>query len=296
MLNSTEKLPKLVRLLEQHAPDDGGHITAVPQVGLFRASAPQPRTPLLYDARIIILAQGEKICHIGNKRLHFTAGQCLVVTLPLPVEVEILGASREKPALMAGIMLDLSKIAALLLKLEDITAFSTKQEGVDPSSVFVQTVNDALMDAVIRLLETLDEPADRRILSESLIEEIYYRLLSHNQVGVLQMLLRQRRQIQQISRAIAQIHSHLDKAISVEELADLVGMGASSFHRAFKETMHMPPLQYAKSIKLTHAQALIREGKTVTQASQLVGYKSATQFSREYKRYFGYSPSQTRPA
>ena len=70
-------------------------------------------------------------------------------------------------------------------------------------------------------------------------------------------------------------------------------MSTSGFRKSFREVMHMPPLQYAKSIKLNQAQILIREGKNASEAGYLVGYNSPAQFSREYKRQFGYSPSAT---
>lgn len=57
--------------------------------------------------------------------------------------------------------------------------------------------------------------------------------------------------------------------------------------------MHVSPLQYAKSVKLQRAQALLQEGKNVSQAGYMVGYNSPLQFSREYKRHFGYPPSAT---
>lgn len=55
----------------------------------------------------------------------------------------------------------------------------------------------------------------------------------------------------------------------------------------------MSPLQYAKSMKLHKAQQLLREGKRANQAAYLAGYNSTAQFSREYKRHFGFTPSET---
>ena len=85
----------------------------------------------------------------------------------------------------------------------------------------------------------------------------------------------------------------VDKVIRVDELARTINMSTSSFRKAFREVMHMPPLQYAKLIKLNRAQTLIREGKNASEAGYLVGYNSPAQFSREYKRYFGFVPSAT---
>ena len=57
--------------------------------------------------------------------------------------------------------------------------------------------------------------------------------------------------------------------------------------------MHVSPLQYAKSLKLHKAKTLIQEGNNAIEAGFLVGYNSPAQFSREYKRHFGYNPSAT---
>ena len=89
------------------------------------------------------------------------------------------------------------------------------------------------------------------------------------------------------------IHTHMNEMVSVDDLAQLANMSTSGFRKSFREVMHMPPLQYAKSIKLNRAQLLIREGKNASEAGHLVGYNSPAQFSREYKRYFGFSPSAT---
>ena len=85
----------------------------------------------------------------------------------------------------------------------------------------------------------------------------------------------------------------MSEVVSVDELAGIVNMSTSGFRKTFREVMHMPPLQYAKSIKLNRAQTLIREGKNANEAGYMVGYNSPAQFSREYKRHFGFAPSAT---
>jgi AraC-like DNA-binding protein len=125
------------------------------------------------------------------------------------------------------------------------------------------------------------------------VDEIYYRLLSGKRGGELRFLLQQRGEIQRISRAVEYIHTNLHKPVSVEKLADMVHMSRTSFYENFRNVMHLSPLQYAKSVKLDKAQSLIQEGKNASEAGYMVGYNSPAQFSREYKRHFGYSPSAT---
>jgi len=59
----------------------------------------------------------------------------------------------------------------------------------------------------------------------------------------------------------------------------------------FKDITTLSPLQYQKRLRLGEAQRLmLSEGFDVTQAALAVGYESATQFIREYKRLFGEPP------
>jgi AraC-like DNA-binding protein len=76
-------------------------------------------------------------------------------------------------------------------------------------------------------------------------------------------------------------------------LAELVHMSRSAFFDNFKDVMHASPLQYAKAVKLHKAQVLIQQGTKANEAAYLVGYNSPAQFSREYKRHFGFVPSAT---
>jgi AraC-like DNA-binding protein len=89
------------------------------------------------------------------------------------------------------------------------------------------------------------------------------------------------------------IHQNLSQPVSVEKLADLAYMSKTRFYVAFRDVMHVSPLQYAKSVKLVQAQALLKAGKKANEAGYLVGYNSPSQFSREYKRHFGFAPSAT---
>lgn len=82
-----------------------------------------------------------------------------------------------------------------------------------------------------------------------------------------------------------------DVPLNVEELAGRVNMAPSTFHKHFKELTTLSPLQYQKRLRLGEARRLLLANKCdVTQAAFAVGYESATQFIREYKRLFGDPP------
>ncbi|MFT7584836.1 MAG: AraC-like DNA-binding protein, partial [Cellvibrionaceae bacterium] len=152
---------------------------------------------------------------------------------------------------------------------------------------------DPILDTLNRLLRTADSPLEREVLGESLLDELYFRLICNDHSGSLFRLLHHRGQIPQISKAVTHIHENLAEVVSVNDLADMVNMSPSGFRKAFRDVMHMPPLQYAKSIKLDRAQLFLRQGLNASEAGYKVGYNSPAQFSREYKRHFGVTPSNT---
>ena len=79
----------------------------------------------------------------------------------------------------------------------------------------------------------------------------------------------------------------------MEQLAKMAHLSVSAFHRAFKEITSDSPLQYLKKIRLTKARDLmIQESIKANIAADKVGYESASQFSREFKRHFGKSPAE----
>jgi AraC-like DNA-binding protein len=69
-------------------------------------------------------------------------------------------------------------------------------------------------------------------------------------------------------------------------------MSVPAFHANFRAVTLTSPIQYIKSTRLHHARLMmIRDGLTAASAAARVGYESPSQFSREFKRFFGRSPT-----
>jgi len=59
--------------------------------------------------------------------------------------------------------------------------------------------------------------------------------------------------VQRIAKAVSRLRMDFDQAVSIEELANLVNMSVTSFHRQFKAVTGMSPLQYQKTLRLQEA-------------------------------------------
>lgn len=95
------------------------------------------------------------------------------------------------------------------------------------------------------------------------------------------------------AKAIAWIRANYMKPLRVEELAQLAGMGLSTFHHHFKALTTLSPLQFQKGVRLHIARnRMLIDGLDAASAAFEVGYESASQFNREYSRYFGQPPKR----
>ncbi len=282
-----------VQLLEEHAVQEGLNLASTRTFGLLKQSQPHPIQPEAHIPAFVAVGQGSKYCIAGKLRYDYGAGSLLGIVLPIPLQSEIIEASPNKPFLAMAIIVDMGRLVHVLHKIEQADKVIYMAEVANPSSIFSVPLTNVLLDPFIRLLETMDNPRDEAVLSESLIDEVYYRVLVDERGSELRALLQQRGEMQRISKAVDYIHQNIDQPVSVEGLADMVHMSRTTFYESFKSVMHVSPLQYAKAMKLHRAQTLILEGKKANEAGHLVGYTSPAQFSREYKRHFGFAPSAT---
>jgi AraC-like DNA-binding protein len=70
-------------------------------------------------------------------------------------------------------------------------------------------------------------------------------------------------------------------------------MSTSTFHRTFRAVTALSPIQFHKQIRLQQSRLLLMTGvEDVATIGYRVGYDSASQFSREYRRQFGLPPGR----
>ena len=87
------------------------------------------------------------------------------------------------------------------------------------------------------------------------------------------------------------LHARYAERLDVAALAQEARMSQPSFHRHFRDVTGTTPMQYLKSTRLHQARLLmLRDALPAANAAFAVGYESASQFSREFKRLFGRTP------
>jgi AraC-like DNA-binding protein len=160
-------------------------------------------------------------------------------------------------------------------------------------AVNVGQVNVSIVTAATRLTELMAEPGDAELLAPLGIDEILPRLLRSPigvrvaQIGIANY------GVNRIANAVSWLRENFSQPMEVEKLAELAHMSVSSFHQHFKAVTSMSPLQFQKALRLQEARRLMLSTMTdASTASWQVGYQSASQFSREYGRFFGSAPTK----
>lgn len=281
--------PTVAGLLDELAIQEGTHPTPVPGVRLTRRSGLQPRHPAIYEPLIIFIGQGRKHVYLGEEVLQYDSDHYLALSVPVPVECEVIQASAAEPLLAVSIVVDSAMLAEILVSLDE----PLHADGAVPRGIYASPTPTALRSAVIRLLEILRDPADSRILGKQIVREIVYRVLQDEPGGALRALATRNDQFMRIARVIQQIHADYAKPLSVEDMAKKAGMSVSAFHHNFKAVTTTSPLQYLKNIRLHRARLMmVHAGHNASSAAAAVGYESPSQFGREFKRMFGASPTE----
>jgi AraC-like DNA-binding protein len=277
---------KTIALLSTLTPSEGFTLTALEGVKLMRWNRAIPRTPVFYEPSIVFVCQGRKIGYLGGEVYQYNPQQFLILSVPLPFESETI-ATLEEPLLAISIRISLSMVSELLLSLEHVAPMK-----VNGKSGITSTPMDArLSNAVVRLLECLQSKMDATVLGPAIIREIHYRILQTSQASAILAAHSTHNNMGKIGKALHLIHAEYDKELNVDKLASESMMSVPSFHAAFRDVTATTPIQYLKKTRLHKARLLmVQDGLSATLAASRVGYESASQFSREFKRMFGKSP------
>ncbi len=271
----------------QHAVRTDGSLDALPGLSLHRSSAPGEPLHSVYDPVFCVIAQGSKEVFLGNERYLYDAAHYLIVTANLPVAAHVLEASPERPYLSLRLKLDPMLVSSVMIE----ASHATLPQRTSVRAVNVSPLETDLLDAVVRLVRLVDDPAEARFMAPLITREIIYRLLNGEQCDRLRYIVVQNGNIHHIARAIEQLRREFDQPLRIEHVAQELGMSVSSFHHHFKAATAMSPLQFQKRLRLQEARRLmLSEALDAASAAYRVGYDDASHFSREYKSIFGLPP------
>jgi AraC-like DNA-binding protein len=288
-MSDAKSASALAQAVGNFAQTDSDYTTAIPALTLHRRSAPTEPLHCIYSLGLGVIAQGGKQVMLGDEVIDYGPGQSMLTTIDLPVVSHVTRASVRMPFLALLLTLDARHILQLASEME--LPRPSRERACRPLSI--ARLDDALIDALVRLVRLLDEPALVPRVAPLIQQEITVRLLTGPYGPQLQQLVAAGSPSQQIAKAVAWLKQNFTQALHVDDLATRTHMSPSTFRQHFRAITGMSPLQFQKQLRLQEArQLMLNQSLDAGNAGGLVGYESASQFSREYSRLFGAPPQR----
>lgn len=282
---------ELVALLERLATSNADESFLWPGLTIRRADRLQPRVSVVYEPCVVIVGQGRKRGYVGSEAFTYDPLHYLVVGVPLPLAVEVIEASPEKPYLAFRLRLPMAALSELLIEIGD--AISRRKNRGGRRGIYVSRLSDELYDAVLRFVRALADPVDRRVLAPLAERELLYRLLTEDQGDVLREVALRDSHSHRIAQVVRYLQTNYDQPLDISTVAGAANMSPSTLHHSFRQVTSSSPLQYLKQIRLHQARLLmLQDGLGAGEAADRVGYGNKSQFSREYRRLFGAPPTR----
>jgi AraC-like DNA-binding protein len=283
MIEHLEELRRLAAGAENRRTETG-----IPRIAMVQGEIPEHDLAAVYDPMINLILTGSKTMTVGDRSLRYDPATYFVMSVDLPAVGAVHPSERGEPYLAISLTLEPAIVADLLADLPKPAGGALYSPGFS-----VAPVTADLLDAWVRMLRLIERPEDVAALAPAYERELLYRVLQGPHGWMLRDIAAPGTALARIGNAIRWIRLNFAAPLRVEALAEMVALSVSAFHRHFKAVTALSPLQYQKRIRLLHARSMLMNGEgNATSVAFGVGYESATQFSREYSRFFGLPPSK----
>ena len=265
--------------------------TILPFLHLFRhidktISMPQAEIPYIY-----FVLDGEFRLYTPSGILDYVSGQYSVSAIDTPEHGYVLAFSEQQDFLTASVDFTANDVMSVIIALSDDIIGKILDDTLD--DVFKGKQDQSVFSCLERMIDALNEPLSMEFLGEQARTEMIFHILCGSCGKAFIQSITNIKSAGEIYEANSWIKRNYRKSFKVEELAEQWNMSVSQFHQKFKNAVGMGPLQCQKRLRLTEARRLmLDEGKNATEAASDVGYESLSQFTREYRKMFGNSPTE----
>ncbi len=275
----------LAKLLTKRMPTDGFHPTSIPDLDLVKMSKTSQPKRTLWSSSFVIVIQGQKELILETFTYKYKEAHTIVTPVGLPVTSRIVVENSQKPFLAIRIKIDPIELYNVAVKMP----IQKQHQSLITHGILTGPADENMLAVAHRLIELSAD--DAPVLGPLLIQELYYYFLRSENGAAIRQFVLSGSKFQAITEAIRKLRSDLKTELDVEEFAKSARMSRTTFFNTFKEVTAMSPIQYQKKFRLMEAKHLLTTaGETAENAAFAVGYKSASQFSREFSRMFGHSP------
>jgi AraC family transcriptional regulator len=158
-------------------------------------------------------------------------------------------------------------------------------------------IDDPFLFALLREMESLHaqdgtlDPSYCETMSLAAVQHLQHRHFKSDTAAAQRSFGLPRWQLRRVEEYV---ESNLDRPIRMAVLASLCGCSVAHFHRAFRRSCGMTPLEFVNQRRIRRAVAILQVQPTLTVAelAERVGYASPNYFARLFRRLVGVGPAR----
>lgn len=257
------------------------------------------KVSLKFDYPIIAsMLTGKKVMHLdGLSSFDFYPGESVVMPSNKEMVIDFPDAKINTPTQCLALGIDSSKINEVVDKFNHNVAIENENNKWTLDNATSHLINNTDVNHLVkRLTYTFtNNNKSKDVLLDLMIQELIVRLL---QTKAKFLILNDQNEVfndTRIGSVIQFIKKNLtNKDINVENLAKKANMSASHFHKQFKNTLGISPIDYVNSEKIKFSKKLIKESKDlrISEIAFKSGFNSTSYFNRQFKKLELMTPQQ----
>jgi len=153
-------------------------------------------------------------------------------------------------------------------------------------------------DSIVRLYKQAYEAAiDEAAYSQQLMAGIVNHLIGmmYSLERNIQLMSRSQAHVDMINRARLRIREQLESSLTIQEVAEDMGVSYSNFRKLFKEFTGISPATYQQDLRLQRAKELLSTtDMSIKEIAYRLNFESPDYFSAKFKIKTGRRPSELR--
>lgn len=268
------------------------------ELNIYETHAFAEQVSLTFDFPIIAsMLTGKKIMHIdGFDAFDFFPGESVVMPTNKEMVIDFPLATIEQPTQCLALGIDAFKIEEVVEKFNHNVAIENENNNWDLDQNASHLINNVDVNHLIeRLTHTFtNSNKSKDVLLDLMIQELIVRLL---QTKAKSLIVNDTHIFNdtRIGTVIKYIKDNLtNKDISVDVLAKKAYMSTSHFHKQFKNTLGISPIDYINSEKIKFSKKLIKECKNLrmSEIAYKSGFNNTSYFNRQFKKMEMITPQQ----
>ncbi|WP_108868415.1 AraC family transcriptional regulator [Aquimarina aquimarini] len=269
------------------------------ELNIYETHAYAQEVSLKFDFPIIAsMLCGKKIMHIeGMPSFDFFPGESVVMPTNMEMVIDFPLATQNAPTRCLALGIDSDKIKEVASRFNQRVAIEAENNdwSIDTSASHL-TNNKEVSVLIERLVYTfLDNCQSKDVLLDLMIQELIVRLL---QTKAKNSILNDCNGVftdTRIGMVVKYIKDNLtNKNITVDFLANKAYMSTSNFHKKFKNTLGVSPIDYLNAEKIKFAKRLIKQNKKllISEIAFKSGFNNVSYFNRQFKKLEMMTPQQ----